>query len=156
MAIASAQDAAFLGTAVGDLQQLGDGFLKLAEAALEPPPPPPVAPAPPPVSIPVERQAPKVYSSMDADVLGPVDINRQLPAWVPPRAQARTPFRGTLTIVINERGSVENATMARSVTAEYDRELIAATRFWRFRPAERNGLPVKYEKTIDIVLQPRP
>jgi tetratricopeptide (TPR) repeat protein len=161
MALMGEEGAGDLGPSVADLRPLSEGFLTLAEAkvAAAIPAAPPVVAAPPPPAAPVvpaRTQGPRIYSLMDPDVVGPVDINRQLPAWLPPtQALARNTYRGTLSIVVDERGQVESAVLTQPVTPSYDPDLLAATRYWRFRPATKDGQPVKYQKNVDVVLRPR-
>jgi TonB family protein len=153
------------GDSVGALKQLGDGFLTLSKAALTPAAP--VASAVPssvPASIPptasvTPRSLPddpdRIYTSADAGVVPPKPIDRQLPPWDPPdHALARREFRGALTVVINERGAVESASVPASVTPEYDRALLAAAKQWKFRAATKDDKPVKFVTTIEVLLQP--
>ena len=55
-----------------------------------------------------------------------------------------------LEIVIDERGAVENATMRLSIQPQYDADIVAATRTWKFKPATKDGTPVKFRKYITI------
>ena len=52
-------------------------------------------------------------------------------------------------------GAVESAVLKRPVYPFYNAALLASTKQWRFRPAMRNGIAVKYRKAFDIVLRPR-
>jgi hypothetical protein len=141
---------------------LGEGFLKLADgevvaaaraaqaaaaarAAAAAAPPPPVAP-----------KAPVIYSAADTSVVPPTDVDRRLPMWNPPTVLARTTeYSGVLELVIDERGAVETASMRRPVAPTYDPVLLVAAKSWKFQPATREGVPVKYRKDIDILLAPR-
>jgi TonB family protein len=60
-----------------------------------------------------------------------------------------------LEIVISERGTVDSAILRDSVAAFYDDPLLGAAMNWRFKPATRNGQPVKYRKLLEIVHSPR-
>jgi TonB family protein len=148
------------GASLAALKQLGEGFLALSRAALAPPPPPVQSPVvPPPASLaavlPDGDQPDRIYTSADAGVAVPSAIGRQLPRWAPSdQSLARRSFRGTLAVVIDERGSVESATLPTPVTPVYDRELLAAAKQWKFHPATKDGKPVKYRMTIEIVLHP--
>jgi hypothetical protein len=44
--------------------------------------------------------------------------------------------------------------MSQRLNVMYDQLLLSATKRWRYRPAFRNGKPVKYRKQINIVLRP--
>jgi TonB family protein len=160
IAIAKHPDAAAHGAALEDLRQLAEGFKTLSEtelaarkaaaeaqaaaaaAAVKPPPPPTPA-------------APTRYSSGDRDVQAPVALNRTLPSWKPtnPLIAQRT-FRGLLEVIVNEEGTVEWAQIAKATMPAYDAELMDATKNWRFRPAMRLGVPVRYQLSLEIVLLP--
>ena len=198
---------------MSDLKQLGEGFLKLAEASLTPPapkpapatkpeaaeqnaaaapaatpppaqakaipnvPPPPnaattepatakprpAAPvAPPPAPAPTDRAAagtrssaePVLFSVDDADVTPPAEISAVLPRYLPPSGFSQLVFRGTLVVIVDEEGRVESAELVKPVSATYDATLLKAARQWRFKPATRNGRPVRYRKLFEIVLRP--
>jgi tetratricopeptide (TPR) repeat protein len=159
-----------------DYRTLADGFIRLAEVRLapalpdDPPPPPPsssttavvnpttttvlVSPSTP--SAGVNPLSPRIYGPDDPGVLAPVDVTRPMPPWYPPTTadQARE-HRGVLRIVIDERGYVEAAALVTSVHDAYDPALLAATKYWKFRPAVREGRAVKFAKLIEVILAAR-
>ena len=151
--------------ALSDLKMIAEGFLKLAElevsaaakaeldaAALKkaeaaaeaskPPTPPPAV---------------RIYTDADKDVTPPVDLgSRTLPEWKPPPGAAGTfEYRGVLRLLIDEQGKVEQVALVQRVLESYDPLLLEAARKWTFRPARRNGQPVKYQKVIGVTLLPR-
>jgi tetratricopeptide (TPR) repeat protein len=137
---------------IADLKQLGEGFLKLTSAELTPVVPPP-APAPVP-GRPAPPKAPAFYTSVDADVMPPVEIVREMPSWNPPIALPNVKYSGTLLIDIDERGNVERAVVVEAIAPTYDNRLVAMSKAWRFQPATKDGVAVKYRKTIAVVLEP--
>jgi hypothetical protein len=138
------------GSTVADLKQLGEGFLKLTNAELKPAEPA----TPPPVAVRVAPVKAALYSSGDADVVPPVDVVRELPPWNPPASLPNGTFSGKLQIDIDEQGLVERAVLIEAIAPPYDNRLLAASKTWRFQPATKDGVPVKYRKTISVVLQP--
>jgi hypothetical protein len=44
--------------------------------------------------------------------------------------------------------------MTQKLNVLYDQVLLSATKRWRYRPAFRNGKPVKYRKQINVFLRP--
>jgi tetratricopeptide (TPR) repeat protein len=150
--------------ALADMKMLAEGFQQLAEAEVASEAKAraeaqararaaAVSAAPVTAAMPV---VPAVYADTDTDVTPPVDIERRMPSWNPPTQLARTiQYRGVLEIVISERGTVDSAILRDSVAAFYDDPLLAAAMDWRFRPATRNGTPVKYRKLLEIVHSPR-
>jgi TonB family protein len=137
---------------IADLKQLGEGFLKLTKAAMTPPEPARLPPAPAPA-----RTAAAVltyYTSGDNDVVPPAEIAREMPPWNPPRNLERGTFTGTLQVDIDERGAVERAVLLEAVAPAYDSRLLAATRSWKFQPATKDGVAVRYRKTYAIALRP--
>lgn len=154
-----------------DLRQLADGFLRLSDAEVEraavaaAAPAPAPDPVPPSTSIEPVVDAPPdtdeivvtrivVYSRDDADVSPPVEVSRFMPPWNPPSAMRLVEYRGTLEVVIDETGEVEQATMVRPTNPAYDLALLGATNEWRFLPARRGGEPVKYSLTFEVHLRP--
>jgi TonB family protein len=161
VAIVADPDASGEAATLADVKQLAEGFLVLSAAALKaaeaPPPPPELPPATPPPSTDIAQGPvpPAIYAAENPDVVAPVDIERPVPRWTPVAGQlANVPRRGVLEVVIDETGSVESARLHRPIFPTYDNLLLDAAQKWRFKPATRNGTPVKYRKVLEIVLQP--
>lgn len=146
---------------LADLRTLAVGFRDLTRAAVSSAP----APAPAPLAsvepaIPIaEKPAPRpepdsrVYGPSDADVVAAVPVSRAMPAWHPvsPVDKLRN-FRGSIELVVDERGKVTKVTILQGVHADYDMALARAAQGWTFKPATRDGVPVKYRSTIEILL----
>ena len=155
---------------LGDLKELADGFLVLAEvkaAAIASPPPAVAAPAvvagPAAVAAPNAVAAPDAvaakvsrtfYSLADQDVTPPVVLTQAIPRWSLARNVPLRALAGTLELLIDETGAVETATMAEPVWPPYDIELIRATQKWRYKPALKDGTPVKFKRFLAINVDP--
>lgn len=101
------------------------------------------------------RAAAPVYTAEDRDVIPPAEISRALPRWVPPSAaMASATHSGRLELLIDEAGGVVSVTIVKSVSPSYDGALRDMARTWRYRPATRNGRPVRYRQLLEIVLRP--
>jgi tetratricopeptide (TPR) repeat protein len=138
------------GSSIADLKQLGEGFLTLTKAALTPAEPAP----PPPAAARVAPAKAALYTPGDADVVPPVEIVRDLPPWNPPASLPNGRYSGKLQIDIDEQGVVDRAILIEAIAPPYDQRLLAASKTWRFQPATKDGVAVKYRKTITVVLQP--
>jgi TonB family protein len=140
-----------------DLRTLVDGFLELSRAP-RPPAPPSSAPAAveqPGASVSVSSPAAPVESGAEAAVVAPVVVSQPAPR-VPPEllALVRNLHRtGTIDVVIDERGSVEDVIVRQSINAAFDAWVVAAVRTWKYRPAMKDGVPVRYVKTVVIDAQ---
>jgi TonB family protein len=77
-----------------------------------------------------------------------------MPSYSPGPQLATRQFSGTLAVTIDEQGRVESAEVAKPTLPTYDAALLRAVRSWRYRPATKDGLPVKYRKVYQIVLSP--
>jgi len=135
---------------IDDLADLARGFLGLmenhrVEAVASLPPATFTAPTRP-------RSAP--YTAADQGVTPPVALRQELPGWR--TAGGGTAFmggeppKGTLEVVIDEKGRVADARMSRPVHPFYDSRLLAAARRWQYRPATKDGKPVAFRKAIDL------
>ena len=136
---------------IEDLRLVADGLLTLARAKVAATPPP--APALPPAPAPAPA-APVIYSGDDPTVTVPVAISQEMPVW-----RTTGPLRngavlsGLMRLVINESGTVENVTLLRAVHPMYDAALLKAAHTWTFKPAVKDGQPVKYAKVIQVQLK---
>jgi hypothetical protein len=145
--------------ALNDLRTVAQAFRDLTKAmAIAQAAPPPAAPAPP-VAAPLPAPPPPppadlIYTSADADVAPPVPQSQRIPPWMPVGKEAAQDFRGTLELVIDEKGAVMSATMRSSVHPAYNAQLIRAAKEWKFIPARRQGTPVRYLKIVEIHLKP--
>jgi TonB family protein len=134
---------------LADLRTLAEGFLELSAAAATPPPAPePVAPP-----VPAAAPLPSVFSHEHTGVTPPVAVRQQLPPFPSGLAPRSTPLQGLLEVVVNEKGSVERATMRGSVHPAYDRTILVAAKGWRYEPATLAGRPVKFRKLIQVSVQ---
>jgi TonB family protein len=145
-----------------DLRTVAAGFLELAtSAALTPsdttvaaanaPTSPAATPAAETAASPPAPRRP-YFLSDDPDVIPPAVVYQQAPSWpvargVPPPARV-----GLLSILISELGTVESATLVQPLHPAYDQDLLAAAKKWRYKPATKDGVAVKYLKTIKITL----
>jgi TonB family protein len=154
-----------------DLRTVASGFRDLAKARVPKPEPPPAAPqtqatpvvanvpAPTPPAVSNDRPAvssarsvPTVYREGDADVVPPVALKQTLPQWVVPtgtRAGAWQPD-GVLEITIDESGNVANAVLRKPFNASYDALLLKAAMAWKYEPARKAGVPVRFVRNVAI------
>ena len=136
---------------LADLRMLVNGFLELSRAGTQSAPAMAAAPAPAdtqPVRLP--PQAPRIYSAADAGVVPPVAVSQAAP-YVPPTLLdlvRRLRRVGALDIVIDETGSVAEVAVRQSVNTSYDLLMATAARAWKYRPAMKDGMPVKFSKTV--------
>jgi TonB family protein len=150
-------------TPLADLRVLSIGFKDLAFRALAPPPSP-AAPVSTPTPVPAAPalvqespasavpKAPRIYEAEDTDVIAPVTLNQDIPPLHRPITAER---QGVVVVVINEAGRVDSAVIAQSFDSYYDLLLLQAAKRWRYRPATRDGVAVKYRKGVQLTLSPQ-
>jgi TonB family protein len=155
-----------------DLKVLASGFNDLSIRALAPPAAPaptPAAPspvpsvaaagaaapasaaAPPSPASSAARRAPEIFTSDTTGITEPVVVRQELP---PYPGRVTSDLTGIVEVVIDETGKVESASMLRSIDPRYNRLVLAAAKSWVYRPARREGAPVKYKKRIQIAIAP--
>jgi hypothetical protein len=113
----------------------------------------PITPGPTSAKLPMSPLAPGVYDESSANVVAPVPLQPILPP-VSPEQVVTAPTVGLFEIVIDEKGRVESAVVRRSITPQYDALVLNDARKWRYRPATRDGKPVKFRKVIEIYAAP--
>jgi hypothetical protein len=138
--------------------------LNLPAVIPEPPPPPPPIPAvrepvrsvvdrrpaitEPAVALPAYTD-PKIYERADADVQPPVAQSPQALSQLFPDGPDGRP-ENTLELVIDERGAVQSARLQNRPRTMAEGNTIPTAKMWKFRPAFREGLPVKYRLLVPL------
>jgi len=61
--------------------------------------------------------------------------------------------RGVIEVTIGESGAVESVVMRQPTSTVFDDMLLAEARKWQYRPAKKDGAPVKYRKLIQFTLE---
>lgn len=161
--------------AFADLRTVASGFRDLSKArqqAVIPPSAPPPEPAQPTVTAaatelesarpdaPTDRAAPDgapeavVYQDGDLGVTPPVTLQQSLPQWVVPfgmRPEAWQP-EAILQLIIDEQGNVTSATLRRPFHPTYDAQLVKTALGWKYEPARKDGVPVRFVRNVAIRL----
>jgi TonB family protein len=86
-------------------------------------------------------------------IVPPMVISQSVP---PPRGITfgRQPATLTLEVLIDEQGRVERAAVTEPLHPIYDALVLDAAEDWQYKPATRDGQPVKFLKTIEITVRP--
>jgi TonB family protein len=144
---------------LADMRMLVDGFLDLARAA-EPrqPPDPPAVPAavPDPVSPPAAVvPAPAgtgATAPAETGVTPPTAVYQPQPSVPPALLEVIRALRrpAAIDVVINERGTVDEVTVTQSVNAAYDALIVATARTWKYKPALKDGVPIRFTSSVVI------
>jgi TonB family protein len=85
----------------------------------------------------------------------PVVVRQQMPLWLGMREFLPRGNRGTLRVIVDEHGNVDDARVIESLHTVYDALLLSAARTWKYEPAKLDGKPVRYVKMIEVVLKPQ-
>ena len=168
--IADAEKLAIKDEGLADLSVLVDGFLQLVRstadqrqataqpAAANIPQESPAVTAPAPrrteaAPAPAPAGAPRVYTVDDVGVVPPAVINQRMPAMTPDLVRITKAMNtsAVVEIVIDEKGDVVDATIIKSVNTSFDNIVIGAARRWKYRPALKDGVAVRYVKTLILV-----
>jgi TonB family protein len=129
-----------------DLRTLASAFRDLADTSLKRSILPAAA-ARPAVS------PPATYSDADAGITRPVSLSRPMPAWAPNAVERHITFTGAIEVLVSEDGRVLAASMVKPVHPRYDAALLDAAKSWTFKPAIKDGVPVRYRYRLQIRLE---
>jgi len=160
---------------LADIRMLVDGFLELASAGEPQNRPsattaatmpsdaasPPAATASsnatsqPAATVPPNAASPPaavVPAAADKGITAPIAVYQPQPN-VPPvllDLVRRLNRPAAINVVINERGAVDDVVVTQSVTAAYDALIVAAARTWRYKPAMKGGVPIRFVSPVVI------
>jgi TonB family protein len=98
----------------------------------------------------------RIYTALDKDVTPPVPTSQRLPQWPSGLMTFLPAATGLLELVIDETGRVESVALRQSLNRIYDALLVEAAKAWRYKPAVKEGQPVKFRKLVEIVSPVRP
>jgi protein TonB len=88
-----------------------------------------------------------IYTSVDVN---PVPVKTPPPEY--PQEMKRSGASGVVavTIVIDEKGAVISAKVAKSTHAEFEAAALEAVKKWTFKPGKKDGVAVKTKVTIPL------
>jgi hypothetical protein len=139
-------------SALRDLRAVASAFRDLTRALAASATPPAAPAGNQPTITPPQEPIDVIYTSADTDVVPPVAQAQRMPRWRPSPNEAVQEFRGALRLLIDQSGAVVSATMPASTRPAYDQLLLKAARDWKFTPALKQGVPVRYLKLIEVRL----
>ncbi len=99
------------------------------------------------------REDERIYAEADEGVTPPAPLSRQLPAALPPGITSQTV--GTLEMLINREGEVETVKLHTPLNRYHERMIVSAAKAWRYRPASKDGRPVRFRLITTINLPER-
>lgn len=159
--------------AFADLRTVSAGFRDLSTARakkVEPPADPAVVPetltadnVPTPAAGEVSRdvaatpvrEGPVVYRDGDAaDVVPPVTLSQTVPQWIVPQGTRPGAWQpeAVVEVTIDESGNVVKTLLRKGFHPTYDPLLEKAAAAWKYEPARKNGVPVRYIKFVAVRL----
>lgn len=91
----------------------------------------------------------------DDTIYTKVDVNPVPVKTPPPDYPAGLKFKGVsgvvaVSIVIDEKGLVVSAAAVKSSHVEFESPALEAVKKWKFKPAQKDGVPVKMKVTVPI------
>jgi protein TonB len=88
-----------------------------------------------------------IYTKVDVN---PVPVKTPPPDY--PYDLKRQGVSGVVAVatVIDETGVVTSCSVTKSSNAEFEEAAMAAVKRWKFKPAQKDGVPVKMKVTIPI------
>ena len=178
--ITKAQQFGVKDDAMADLAILADGFLELAQSSAPPKAAEPVAPPPPtaetvaakPSATPPRSPAAgagtataagtaaapppgntvEIFNMTTQNITPPIAIRQRVPP-LPVGLRTLAKPRGTFDVLIEADGRVSQVVVRDSVQSAYDTMVVDAARQWLYKPAMKDGAPVRYMKSIALDIQ---
>ena len=93
----------------------------------------------------------RIYSAESEAVSPPVGVRPQLPSELPSNVSVEQLSR--IDLIVSPAGTVESVKLVGTPHNVHDSMLLSAAKTWQFQPALKDGVPVRYRKTVWIALQ---
>jgi TonB family protein len=154
--VAQAEKLGVKDEAVTDLAIVADGFLDLArsslaaKAAAAAPPEAPRSNAAAISPAPIDPLT--IFDASATDVVPPAPIRQSLPPMPAALIKSTAGKRGLVQVTIEADGHVGDAVIREPVNSVYDVMVIEAARQWRYKPATKGGVAVRYTKAIALAI----
>jgi len=100
-----------------------------------------------------DRRADVIYSRDDADVQPPVMTYPQLPSPLMIGSPSEA-FVNRMELVVAADGSVERVRLVNTPRRMSDMMLLSGAKVWKFAPAIKDGVPVRYRTTVSWTVFP--
>lgn len=124
--------------------------LESTRKAAETPAPPADVTAPAEVrTVRADLPDPTVYSLNSPGVSAPIGVRPQLPQQLPPGIRREDLMR--IELLIMPDGTIESVKLLDPPKTVHDWMLLSAAKAWLFHPARKDGVPVRYRKTVWVV-----
>jgi hypothetical protein len=91
-----------------------------------------------------------IYAATDVSVIPPVLVRPVLPKNPPPGVPLDQ--IGSIEVLVDEQGDVEQVRLLSPANRFHERMMMSAAKMWKFRPAFKDGHPVRYRTRIRITL----
>lgn len=95
-------------------------------------------------------EAELVYTGADAGIVAPRPLSRQFPLASP--GGIRADRIGVLEVVVGKEGDVEFVKLHTPLNRYHERMVVSAAKAWLYRPARKDGKPVRYRLNVRINL----
>jgi hypothetical protein len=164
--IAEAEKLGVKDDGLADLTVLVDGFLQLVRTTAEQRPATlPAVATPPdapglaarqkvePLPGPSAVNSLRVYTVDDVGVKPPVVLSQRMPSMTPEmlRVIKAMNTNAILDVLIDEKGDVMDAIVRKSLNPSFDNLMAGAARRWKYQPAMKDGVGVRYTKTVVLI-----
>ncbi len=105
--------------------------------------------APSDVAEAVEDDGGPIFSLDSEGVSPPVGVRPQLPRELPPNVKPEQLCR--VELIVSETGTVESVKLLRTPRSVHDSMFLSAAKAWHFRPATKDGHPVRFRKIVSML-----
>ncbi|MGH9594763.1 MAG: energy transducer TonB, partial [Bryobacteraceae bacterium] len=97
-----------------------------------------------------EAEGPSVAHAPSHGLTGPVPLRKVDPRYPPALRESKIEGEVVLYAIIRKDGTVDSIELVRGVDPTLDQNAMDALAKWKFKPAERNGVPVALEAVVHI------
>ncbi len=91
-----------------------------------------------------------VFTAADTSVTPAVIVRPVLPKDPPPNVPPEQ--IGTIDVWVDERGDVTRVKLISPANRFHERMLVSAAKMWKFRPAYKDGRPVRYITRVRLTI----